>query len=367
MEANRRSVCVVKPGTMRRGILPIAFGISLVAFVAQAWAAEMKAEAYRVVQTAKVGGAGGFDYVFADVAERKLYIPRGDRVTVFDLDSLKPAGEIPGAKSVHGATVDSKSHHGFSSSNPVLMWDTRSLAVLKSIPVEGNPDGIHFDEGTQRIWVLSHRAPNATVIDAKDGSIVGTVDLGGMPEQAVSDGRGRIYIDIENKDNVAVVEAATMKVLAHYDLGGKGGTPAGLAMDVKNRLLFACCRNPATAVVLNADDGKILGALPIGAGTDGAAFNAATSEVFSSNRDGTLSVIKVSGPTSFAVTQNVTTMVSAKTCTLDAKTGRVLLIGAEYAPPPVAPPGGQTDGKKSKGGGRGAMVPDSFTILAVAR
>jgi hypothetical protein len=160
-----------------------------------------------------------------------------------------------------------------------------------------------------------------------------------------------------------------MKVLAHYDLGGKGGTPAGLAMDVKNRLLFACCRNPATAVVLNADDGKILGALPIGAGTDGATFNAATSEVFSSNRDGTLTVIKVSGPTSFAVTQNVTTMVSAKTCTLDAKTGRVLLIAAEYAAPPVAAAatGGQTDGKKAKGGGRAPMVPDSFTILAVAR
>jgi DNA-binding beta-propeller fold protein YncE len=344
---------------------PLVFAISIGLMVSAVFAAESKNEAYRVVQTARVGGAGGFDYVFADDAGRKLYIPRGNRVTVFDLDSLKPAGEIPDAKSVHGAMVDPKSHHGFSSSNPVLMWDTNTLAVLKSIPVEGNPDGIHFDAGTQRVWVLSHRAPNATVIDARDGSIVGTVDLGGAPEQAVSDGKGRIYIDIEDKDNVAVVDATTMKVLAHFDLGGKGGTPAGLAMDVKNRLLFACCRNPATAVVLNADDGKILAALPIGAGTDGAVFNAATGEAFSSNRDGTLSVIKVGGPTNFAVTQTVATMAGAKTCTLDAKTGRVLLIAAETAPAPAAAP--SDGGQKKKGGGRGQMVPDSFTILAVGR
>ena len=183
-------------------LVPV-FGLGLLALPATA--AETKPESYRVVQTAKVGGAGGFDYVFADAAGRRLYIPRGNRVTVFDLDSLKPAGEIPDAKSVHGATVDPKSHHGFSSSNPVVMWDTETLAVLKTIPVEGNPDGIHFDAGTQRVWVLSHRAPNATVIDAKDGSIVGTVDLGGAPEQAVSDGRGRIYIDIEDKDKVAEI------------------------------------------------------------------------------------------------------------------------------------------------------------------
>ena len=350
-------------------ILSLLPAVGLVLIASLAFAAEKKSPDYRVVQTAKVGGAGGFDYVFADEAGRRLYIPRGNRVTVFDLDSLKPAGEIPDAKSVHGATVDPKSHHGFSSSNPVLMWDTETLATLKSIPVEGNPDGIHFDAVTQRVFVLSHRAPNATVIDARDGSVIGTIDLGGAPEQAVSDRRGRIYIDIEDKDNVAVVDAKTLKVLAHYDLGGKGGTPAGLAIDTKNRLLFACCRNPATAVVLNADDGKILAALPIGAGTDGAVFNAATGEAFSSNRDGTLTVIKVNSATSFEVTQNVATKPGAKTCTFDAKTGRVLLITAETAPAPAQPtaPGGGQPGDKKAKGGRGQTVPDSFTILAVGR
>lgn len=290
-------------------------------------------------------------------------------MTVFDLDSLKPVGVIPEAKSVRGATVDPKSHHGFSSSNPVLMWDTETLATLKQIPVEGNPDGMLFDPATQRVFVLSHRAPNATVIDAKDGSIVGTIDLGGAPEQGASDGQGHLYIDIEDKDNVAVVDAKTLKVTAHYDLGGQGGTPAGLALDVKNRILFVFCRKPATAVIMSADDGKILATLPIGAGTDGGGFNASTMEAFSSQGDGTLTIIKENSPTSFSVTQNVTTMPRAKTCTLDPKTNRILLIAAEYGPvpAPAASPSGTPPSDKKGKGGRAPMVPDSFTILAVGR
>ena len=124
------------------------------------------------------------------------------------------------------------------------MWDTKTLATIKTIDVEGSPDGILGDESDQRIYILSHRAPNATVIDAKDGSIVGTIDLGGAPEQAVSDGKGHVYVDIEDKGSIAVVDAKTLKVTATYDLGGKGGTCAGLAMDVKNNILFASCRDP---------------------------------------------------------------------------------------------------------------------------
>src|SRR3954468_1298518 len=228
---------------------------------------------YKILNSARVGGTGGFDYVFADSDSRRLYIPRGDRVTVFDLDTLKPAGVIANTAAVHGAVIDPKSHHGFSSSKPVVMWDTRTLATLKTIDVEGSPDGIMFDPFTERVFVLSHRAPNATVLDGKDGTVIGTIDLGGAPEQGVSDGKGRIYIDIEDKDNVAVVDPKTLQVLAHYPFEGKGGTPAGLAFDVKNGILFACCRNPATAVIMKADSGKIITALPIGAGTDGAVFN----------------------------------------------------------------------------------------------
>jgi DNA-binding beta-propeller fold protein YncE len=324
---------------------------------------------YKVLQSAKVGGAGGFDYVYADSDGRRLYIARGNRMTVFDLDSLKSVGEIPDTKSVHGAAVDTKSHHGFASSSPIVMWDTDTLATIKTIAVDGNPDGIFADAASQRIFILSHRAPNVTVIDAKDGSIIGTVDIGGAPEQGVSDGHGHLYIDVEDKDNVAVVDAVTLKVTGHYDLGGKGGTPAGLAFDAKNRILFVCCRNPATAVILNADDGKIITALPLGAGTDGATFNPDTLEAFSSQGDGTLTVIKETSPTSFAVEQNVVTKPRAKTCTLDAKTGRILLITAEYGPPPPAPAPtpDQPAPQKGKGGPRAPMLPDSFTILAVGK
>ena len=318
---------------------------------------------YKIVKTARVGGEGGFDYVYADSAGRRLYVPRSGnagRISVFNLDTLEPVGQIP-ASGAHGAAVDSKSGHGFSSSKPVVMWDTKSLATIKTIEVEGGPDGILGDESNQRIYIFSHRAPNVTVIDAKDGSIAGTIDLGGAPEQAVSDGKGHVYVDLEDKGSIAVFDAKTLKVTTTYDLQGKGGTCAGLAMDLKNNLLFASCRNPATMVVLNAADGKILEALPIGAGTDGATFNPKTMEVFSSQGDGTLSIIQEKSPTSFVVEQTVKTPPRAKTLTLDSKTGSILLITAEFAPPPPGPDGA------AKKGARGQMVPDTFSLVVVAK
>jgi hypothetical protein len=316
--------------------------------VLTAFAVASFAQPYKVLKTAKVGGAGGFDYVYADEAGRKLYVARSGpsaRITVFDLDSLEASGEIPGV-SAHGVVVSAKSNHGFASSKPVVMFDSKTLAVIKNIEVEGGPDGMLYDAFNDRVYVFSHRAPNATVLNAADGSIAGTIDLGGAPEQAASDGKGHIYVDIEDKGNIAVVDAKTLTVTGHYELDGKGGVCAGLAMDVKNNLLFAT-------------DGKILDALPIGAGTDGAAFNPKTMEAFSSQGDGTLTVVKVKSPTSFVVAQNVETMTSAKTLTLDSKTNRILLIAAEFAAPTTPPAGGRP--------ARGQMVPDSFSILAVGK
>jgi len=170
------------------------------------------------------------------------------------------------------------------------------------------------------------------VINATDGSVAGTIDLGGAPEQAVTDGKGHLYVDLEDKSQIAVVDAKTLKVTAHYDLAGKGGAPAGLAFDVKNHILFAAGAEPPTMVILNADDGKIITSLPIGGGVDGATFNPATMEAFSSNRDGTLTVVKENSPTSFVVEQNVQTKTGAKTLTLDSKTNQIYLITAEYGP-----------------------------------
>ena len=317
---------------------------------------------YKLLKTAKTGGDGGFDYVYADAADRRLYVPRlgpAGHIAVFNLDTLEPAGDIPNT-SAHGVAVSTKSHHGFATSKPVVMWDSKTLAVIKTIDVEGGPDGILYDPFNDRVYILSHRAPNATVINASDGSIAGTIDLGGAPEQAVSDGKGKIYVDIEDKDNIAVVDAKTMTVTSHYDLAGQGGTCAGLAMDLKNQILFASCRKPQTMVILNAADGKIITNLPIGSGSDGAVFNPKTMEAFSSQGDGTLTVIKENSPTSFAVEQNIETMRMAKTLTLDSKTDRILLIAAEFGAPPAPNPAG---GRPS----RGPMVPDSFSILVVGK
>ncbi len=345
---------------MKRFCLSCAVGIAMLASIGLSQESST-AGPYKVLKTAKVGGDGGFDYVYADAAGRRLYIPRtgpGGRITVFNLDTLEPVGEIPNANA-RGVAVDPESHHGFCSSKPLVMWDTRTLATIKTIDVEGGPDGILFDPFNERVYVFSHRAPNATVIDAKDGSVVGTIDLGGAPEQAVTDGQGHLYVDIEDKDNIAVVDAKALKVTAHYDLAGKGGGPGGLAFDVKNHILFAACHEPQTMVILNSEDGKIITALPIGRGVDGAVFNPDTMEAFSSQGDGTLTVIKENSPTSFEVEQNVQTVQSAKTLTLDNKTGKILLIAAEFTPPPTPPPAGRRS--------RGQMVPGSFSILMVGK
>jgi len=249
------------------------FFLPALALCASIASAQSTVGPYKVLKTAKVGGDGGFDYVYADADGRRLYIARTGatpRITVFNLDTLEPAGEIPKI-AAHGAAVSPKTHHGFASSKPVAMWDTKTMEIIKTIEVQGNPDGIMHDAFNDRVYIFSHSAPNATVINAADGSIAGTIDLGGAPEQAASDGKGHIYVDLEDKDKVAVIDAKTLTVTGGYDLTGKGGTCAGLAMDVKNELLFASCRNPQNMVALTAA-GKILTTLPLGAGTDGAVF-----------------------------------------------------------------------------------------------
>ncbi len=324
----------------------------------------LAADPYRILRSVRIGGEGGFDYVNADSAGRRLYMARSGktnpRLLAFDLDSLKPAGEINGI-SAHGAVVDPKSHHGFASSKPITMFDTRTTAVIKPIEVDGNPDGLTFDPSNGRVYVLSHSAPGITAINAADGAVTGTVDLGAAPEQTVGDGKGHLYVDLEDKDAVGVVDAKTLTVTARYPLGDKH-TPAGLAMDTKSRVLFVACRNPASLVMMNADTGAVLESIPIGMGNDGVVFNPATHEVFASQGDGTLAVVKENSPTSFSLEQSLPTQSGAKTLTLDSKTGHIFLIAAEYGPVPAdAPP--LSNGRIA----RGPMLPDSFTILEVGR
>jgi DNA-binding beta-propeller fold protein YncE len=356
----------------KRSIFAAWAGVVVTTALIQTSSAADAAEPYKILNRSQTMGTGGIDYVFADSDGRRLYVPRGGQVLVFDLDSLKSAGTIADTKGVHGAAVDPQSKHGFSSSNPVVMWDTTTLATIKTIDVQGRPDGIVFEPASERIYVLSHAQPNATVIDAKDGSIVGTIDLGGAPEQAASDGQGRLYVDIEDKDSIAVVDVKTLKVTAHYELGEKGKTPAGLGLDAKNHILFAFCRNPATAVILSADSGKIITSLPIGSGTDGGGFNPNTMEAFSSQRDGTLTIIKENSPTSFEVEQIVETKSGAKTCSLDTLKNHIVVITTERAPTPAGapepPPAEKAgEGKGGKGGKGNRGGPGFLDILVVGR
>jgi DNA-binding beta-propeller fold protein YncE len=320
---------------------------------------------YHILKTVTVGGEGGFDYIVADSEGRRLYIARSGktnpRLLAFDLDSLKQAGELDGI-SAHGAVVDPGNHHGFASSKPLTMFDSTKFTTLKSIAVDGNPDGLSLDAAAHRVYVLSHSAPNITAINTTDGSIVGTVNLDAAVEETKSDGKGHLYVALEDKDAVGVVDANTMTVTARYPLAGQGGTPAGLALNPKTRVLFVACRNPAVMVMMNADTGAILTTLPIGMQNDGVLFNPVTNEILAPTGDGHLTVIKQDGPAHFSVEQTLTTLSGARTIALDRKTGHIFLMTADYGPVPAdAPP--SVPGRIA----RGPMLPDSFKIIEIGR
>ncbi len=342
----------------------LALALSTVGVSCFASASHVQDGPYHIIQRAKVGGDGGFDYVYADSAGRKLYVARtgqSSRIDVYSLDTLQQVGTIDKVRA-HGAMVDPKTHKGFSSSKPMAVWDSKTLAPLKTIDVNGNPDGLLGDPSKEAIYILSHAEPNVTVINAKDGSVGGTINIGGAPEQAAVDGKGTLYIDIEDTGEVAVVDTNTYKLVTKYALGSKGGGNAGLALDVKNHVLFVACREPAVMVMLDSKTGKYLADLPIGAGCDGAAFNPKTHECFSSQGDGTLTIIKETSPTTFVIEQTLKTLPGAKTLALDSKTGKIYLIAAEYG----APPAGGTQPANGRPR-RGPMVSGSFSIIEVGK
>lgn len=321
---------------------------------------------YKVIKTVKIGGEGGFDYITADVEGRRLYVPRNGamgQVTVFNLDTLEPAGTIPGVRS-GGIAIDPKSHHGFSTTKPITMWDTGMLQVIKTIDVDGRPDGIMFDPYNEHVWVLSHMPPYATVIDGKEGTVVGTVDLGGQPEQAASDGKGTVYVNVLDKGNIAVVDAKSLMVKNHIDLSSKGVmNGSGLSLDTKNHILFSYWRVPTpVVVVVNAETGNIITALPTAVNVDTVAFNPATKEAISTAGDGTLVVVKENSPTSFEVEQRLTTMVGARTMVLDTKTNHVVTMAFEYGPKPADAPA-PVPGRLALG----PPLPGSFTLLMIGR
>src|SRR6476660_8781148 len=308
---------------------------------------------YKVLKTAKVGGEGGTDYIYADTAGRRLYITRGatqaqaatdtrpavpafeKRLTVFDLDTLEQVGVIPGVGG-NGATVCPKTGHGFTSDHPQpSMFDVRTMKLIKTIDVPAgfSADGIYCDTLNDRVYIGSHPTKALLVVDAKDGAVRGNIDLGGVPEQTVADGKGIVYQVLQDRPGgVGVVDVKTMKVTNTYPLGDNGGCN-GLAIDLKNQILFAACsavgpapargtpgqpvlsgpppppdsnaKPPQTFVILSAKDGTILERLPLAGNSDGAAFSPATMEAFSTQGNGTMTIVKEKSPTSFEVEQDL--------------------------------------------------------------
>ena len=372
----------------------------MMALVSAGLASQTKSDGpYKVLKTARVGGEGGADYIYADSEGRRLYIPRGatqarpatettpavpafeKRLTIFNLDTLEPVGMIAGVGG-NGAAVCPKTGHGFTSDRPKpSMFDVKTMALIKTIDVpEGFvSDGIYCDTFNDRVYIGSHPTKSLLVVDAKDGSVLSHIELGGTPEQTIGDGKGTIYQVLQDRPGgVAVVDAKTMKVTATYSFGENGGCN-GLALDAKNKILFAACSvigpagtppdpaNPSQRfVILSAKDGKILERLPLAGSSDGAVFNPKTMEAFSTQGNGTMTIVKEKSPTSFEVEQDLKTWqgLGARTVTLDSKTGRLFAMASEIAPPPALPPG-TAPPAGGRGAGRGAAVPGSFTIIMV--
>ncbi|HEX4265613.1 MAG TPA: hypothetical protein VH597_14850 [Verrucomicrobiae bacterium] len=316
---------------------------------------------YKVLDTVQLMGNGGIDYVYADNDARRVYVPRGSNTFVFGLDDHKFIGTVTNIGG-HGVAIDTATHHGFSSGPQIGMFDTETMQKIKSIEVKGRPDGILLEPLTDRVFVFSHQDPSITVIEPKDGSVVGTVEVGGAMEQAQSDGQGKLYADVEDEKKIAVVDVKTLKLIMKYDLGDGAGEPGGLGYDMKNHILFAMCANPNVCVVLNADTGKVLTTLPIGSGTDGGGFNPNTMEAWSSQRDGTLTIIKENSPTSFAVEQTVQTKSGCKTSSLDTKNNRIVLVCTERMPGAATETNAPTGGQR-----RGRGGPGNLDVLWVGR
>src|SRR6266436_4543343 len=315
---------------------------------------------YHVAKKTLLGGDGGWDYLTVDAKARRIYISRGTHVMVVDADSAAVVGDIANTNGVHGIAVVSDMDKGFTSNgrdNAVTVFDLKTLKVLATVPVGKNPDAIIYDPSSKRVFTFNGSSHDTTAIDAKTNTVAGTIALGGKPEFAVADEKGHVYVNVEDKNEIVQFDALKLTVENHWSIA-PGEEPSGLAMDRKQRRLFAVCGNKLMTVV-NADNGQVITTLPIGAGTDAAGFDPETGFAFSSNGEGTLTVVHEDSPDKFSVVENVATQARARTMALDPKTHQVYLVTAEFgtAPAPTA----------QQQRPRAPMVPGTFTLLMLNR
>ncbi len=338
-----------------------AFILAALALAAPLRAAEPAPSGHRLVAPFPVGGEGGWDYVTADSAARRLYVSRGTHVMVVDMDSGKAVGDIPGTEGVHGIALAPELKKGFTSNGragTVTIFDLPSLAVSGTIKVTGeNPDAILYEPVTKRVFTFNGRGKNVTAIDAATLAVAGTLALDGKPEFAVSDAAGIVYVNIEDTAEVVAFDAKTLAVKGRWKLASCED-PTGLDLDPKSKRLFAGCSGNKTLSIMSAVDGKAIGTVAIGQGCDAVAFDAGSGLVYASNGDGTLNVIRETAPGAYASAETVTTKKGARTMALDSSTHRIFLPAAQYGQAPAA--------TAEVPRPRPPMVPGSFEILVVA-
>ncbi|MBZ5587773.1 MAG: YncE family protein [Acidobacteriia bacterium] len=328
---------------------------------ALAAAAQPAPGGYRLVRAIPIGGEGGWDYLTVDTVAHRLYVSHATRVEVIDTEKNVVVGAIPDTPGVHGIALAPGLGRGFTSNGragTVTVFDLKSLAVITTVRVTGDkPDAIAYEPTSHRVFTFNGGSANATAIEAATGQVLGTLALGGSPEFAVADGKGQMYVNLEDTATLVTFDARTLEVKGRWPLA-PCQTPTGLGMDREHRRLFVGCRSKVMAVV-DGDSGRVITTLPIGSGVDAVAFDPASALVFASNGDGTVTVVHEDSPEKFTLVGNVATKPGAKTLALDGTTHRIYLSTAQYGPPP-SPTAEQPHPKPS-------ILAGTFEILVLER
>jgi len=335
--------------------------ISILSLSLAAVAVAAAGPGYHVIKTYKVGGEGGWDYLTVDASTRRFYISRGTHVIVLDADSGKNVGDIPDTPGVHGIALAPELGKGFVSNGregTVTVFDLSTLAPSGSkIKVGENPDAILYEPATKRVFTFNGRSQDSTAIEAASGKVLGTIKLDGKPEFAASDAKGEVFVNIEDKSELTVIDPNKLEVKTKWPLA-PCTEPSGLALDRKNRRLFVGCDNKMMAVV-DADSGKVLATPAIGEGVDATAYDDETGLAFASCGEGVLTVVREDSPQKFSVVENVKTEPGARTMALDTKTHNLFTVTAKFGPPPAA----TADNPHP----RRTILPDTFEVLVLAK
>lgn len=311
---------------------------------------------YRVTHTYALGGDGSWDYIVPDPPNHRIFIARQNRVMVVDQDSGKLLGEVTGIQGAHGTAIAEGTGHGFATSGndqSVVMFDLKTFKALGRIPAAEDADAILFDSASNRVFTLNGDAHSSTVIDPKAGKLITNLPLGGKPEYGASAGDGKVYANLTDTNEVVEIDAKTARVARRWSTA-PCKNPVSMAIDVAHHRLFSGCRSGVMAVS-DYQGGKVVATVPIGAGTDGAGYDAASGNAFASNADGTLTVIHQDSPDQYHVVETVTTPQGSRNMGLDPTNHRLFVAAAKFGP---APAGGR---------GRGPVLPDSFAVLVIER